>query len=253
MRILKLFSLLCVLFLYISQSYAQQQVNKVYRMDTRPPERIFRTTGGGFSPWGTNNNIVEHVQEYGDIEHAAAASAFVSTTANEEVAIDWGVNFENRQTFYIYDIRPTTNFYSVILSLQNLYAQTGNTNYLRLINVYEDQEEYVAIRGIAVTQIRGAQEFLYDWVSNAYVEGDYISNRVYQDLETTANVGPYISSTQLPREVVTTETYCALNLSTFSRRYDRLAASTHTYPFLRKWKQCHDGLSITAFLSASFL
>ncbi|MBD2786266.1 hypothetical protein ID858_08760 [Xenorhabdus sp. DI] len=104
---------------------------------------------------------MEHIQEYSDIEHRAAASAFVATTVDREVAIEWGVNFEDRNTFYVYGIRPTSRFYSTVLSLQRLYAQTGNRDYLRLIRIYEDQAEYVALGGIAVTQIQGAQEFLY--------------------------------------------------------------------------------------------
>ncbi|MDC9592404.1 enterotoxin A family protein [Xenorhabdus sp. IM139775] len=254
MKILKLLYLLCVLFLYTTQSYAQQQVNHVYRMDTRCPDEIFRSAGGGFFPAGTNDNIVEHVQEYSDAGHRAAASAFVATTANREAAIEWGVDFQEGRTFYVYDIRPTSRFYSVVLSLQRLYAQTGNRSYLRLIRIYEEQAEYVALGGIAVTQVQGAQEFLYDESSDSYVEGRYRINNLYQDAETTANVTPYTPRSQLPSEVITSETYCALNLTT-SRYSARLTASTthHKYPFLGKLKRCHDSLLTMAFLNASFL
>ncbi|REF26880.1 pertussis toxin subunit 1 [Xenorhabdus cabanillasii] len=251
MKILKLLSLLCVLFLCTAQSHAQQQVNRVYRMDSRSPAEIFRSAGGGFSPRGTNDNIAEHIQEYSDAGHRAAASAFISTTVNQEVAIAWGVGFQDGETFYVYDIRPTFRFYSVVLSLQRLYAQTGNRNYLRLIRVYEDQAEYVALGGISVTQIHGAQAFLYDESSGSYIEGSYILNNLYQDAETTANVSPYTPRSQLPTEIITPETYCALNL-TLPRYRVRLTASTHKYPFLSKSRQCHDSLLTIAYLYTSF-
>ncbi|CEE90839.1 hypothetical protein XNA1_2950002 [Xenorhabdus nematophila str. Anatoliense] len=66
----------------------------------------------------------------------AEASIFVATSANRDWVIEWGVYFQDgdEEEFYIYDIRPTSNFYSVILTFQALYARTGNRQYLSLIN-----------------------------------------------------------------------------------------------------------------------
>ncbi|CCW31450.1 exported hypothetical protein [Xenorhabdus nematophila F1] len=138
MEILKRLSLLSVLFLYTVQSHAQPPVpvTHVYRMDTRHPDTIFRSAGGGFAPRGTNDDITEHVQEVIFQGETAEASIFVATSANRDWAIEWGVYFQDgdEEEFYIYDIRPTSNFYSVILTFQALYARTGNRQYLSLIN-----------------------------------------------------------------------------------------------------------------------
>ncbi|WP_157879458.1 enterotoxin A family protein [Xenorhabdus poinarii] len=252
MRTLKVFSLLCILFLYTIQSYAQQPVDKVYRMDTRPPEEIFHPAKGGFSPWGTNDNLVEHVQGVFDREHRATASAFVSTTTDRDFAINWGRGF-GMEIFYVYEIRPTANFYSVVRSLQRLYAQTGRREYWSLMNLCENQAEYVAIRGIGVTQIRGVHRFRYSENDHAYIEDDYLNNELYQNYRTEANPVAYIPTAQLPSEAITPETYCAMNLTASHRYSIRFAAKAHTCPFLKERRQCHDALSTIAFLNASFL
>ncbi|MDX7999257.1 hypothetical protein FE394_08590 [Xenorhabdus sp. Reich] len=251
MKILKLLSLLSVLCLYTAQSHAQQTdpVTHVYRMDTRHPDTIFLPAQGGFAPWGTNDNIVEHVQDATLQGENAEASIFVSTSANRDWTIQWGVLFQGREEFYIYDIRPTFNFYSAISSFQALYARTGDPRYFNLIDTYSAQEEYSARGGIPVTQIYGAREFHYDPDSGDYVEGEYALNRYYVDIDTAANPTPYTPISQIPREIIVPETYCALNLS-MPRDSARFNARTDKYPFLRKLKLCHDSLLTIAFLSA---
>ncbi|MDX7992146.1 hypothetical protein [Xenorhabdus littoralis] len=258
MKILKLLSLLSVLCLYTAQSHAQPTapVTHVYRMDSRLPDTIFRPppaegrpAEGGFAPRGTNDNIAEHVQEVTFQGEVAESSIFVATSANRDWTIHWGADFQDERPFYIYDIRPTSNFYSAILSFQALYARTGNRQYLNLINTYSEQEEYPARGGISVTQIYGAREFHYDSDIDDYVEGEYTLNRYYVDIDTAANPGPYTPISQIPREIIVPETYCALNLS-MPRDSARFNARTDKYPFLRKLRLCHDSLLTIAFLGA---
>ncbi|CAM4007800.1 enterotoxin A family protein [Xenorhabdus thuongxuanensis] len=253
MRILKLFYLLCALFLYIAQSYAQPPIDRVYRMDFRPLERII--IDGGFLPLGTNDDIVQHVQGV-DLEGSIGGnSAFVSTSTDREFAFEWGADFnEAHEPFYIYDIRPTPNFYSVLLSLEYLYQQTDDSRYQNLINTFGHQAEYVALGGISIEQVYGMQEYVYDQGAGDYVErGGYIPNTLYRGVQTGPNAGPYIQHSQPQNEIITSVSYCALNLS-LPRYSVRLTASTHDkYPFLKKLKICHDSLSTITFLNVTIL
>ncbi|BET96671.1 enterotoxin A family protein [Xenorhabdus taiwanensis] len=258
MRILKLlYLLLCVVFLYTAQSYAQPPVYTVYRMDYRSLEEII--AAGGFRPLGTNDDVARHVQgiEPQNPLDPAENSAFVATSTDRAFAYDWGSAFldEQHDPFYLYDIRPTSNFYSVVLTLEHLYQQTNNERYRDLIRNFGYQQEYVAARGgIDITQIRGAQRFEYVRNTNDYVRsGGYINNPYYQQADTLPNTGPYIQRSQSPNEIITPVSYCAINLS-LPRYSIRLTASTQDkYPFLKKLKTCHDSLSTIAFLNAVFL
>ncbi|PHM47581.1 scabin-related ADP-ribosyltransferase [Xenorhabdus miraniensis] len=254
MRILKLFTLLCILFLYTAQSLAQQNVDTVYRIDSRPPQQIF-ILNGGFHPWGTNADLAEHIQDYSlGTNQPAEGSAFVATTSNEEQAIEWGVmmSSSSEERFYVYNIRPTANFYSVVLSLQSFYARTGDRRYLELLNTYEEQKEYAAFNGISVTQIRRVDVYEYDPNRGDYGRTSSILNPLYQEVQTTANGNPFSQLPQLPREIVTPATYCAMNM-THSHHYSAsLAASTKTRKFIKELSQCNASLSIMAFLYTSF-
>ncbi|MBE8595207.1 enterotoxin A family protein [Xenorhabdus sp. BG5] len=252
MKILKFLYLLCVVFLYIAQSYAQPPINIVYRMDFRPLERIIRD--GGFRPLGMNDDIAQHVQGV-EPQNEADRSAFVATSTDPEFVFEWGADFDDEHDpFYIYDIRPTSNFYSVVSSLQYLYQQTDNNEYRRLINTFGYQSEYVAVGGIDISLVRGVWEYVYDNSTHYYVQsGDYIRNPSYQHDITEPNTGPYIQHSQPQNEVITAVSYCALNLS-LPRYSARLVAHTSDkYPFLKKLKICNDSLSTIAFLNASFL
>ncbi|MBD1227854.1 enterotoxin A family protein [Xenorhabdus griffiniae] len=263
MNILKHLYLLCIVFLCTVQSYAQPpgQVYTVYRMDFRPLEKIIAE--GGFRPWGTDDDVAQHVQEE-EIEpqdeqapDPANMSAFVATSADQRFAYEWGVesSYAQHEPFYIYSIRPTSNFYSVILTFKYLYQQTNNDKYLELIDDYGHQQEYIAAQGgIDITQVHGVQRYEYDISTRTYIKsGDFIPNPSYQQAVTVPNAGPYIQRTQPQNEIITAVSYCALNLS-LPRYSFRLVASTpDKYPFLKKVRICHDSLSTIAFLNASFL
>ncbi|MEQ1964169.1 enterotoxin A family protein [Xenorhabdus khoisanae] len=254
MRIKKLFTLLCILFLYTAQSLAQQNIVQVYRADSRPPQQIF-IQNGGFHPWGTNADLAEHIQNYSlGADQPAEGSAFVATTTNEEQAIRWGVEMSSpdEEPFYVYNIRPTANFYSVVLSLQAFYARTGDRRYLKLLNAYEEQREYAAFNGISVTQIRGVDVYEYDPNSGDYGTTHSISNPLYQAVQTTANVSAFSQLPQLPREIVSPATYCAMNMTHSPHYSASFAASTKTSKFIKELSQCNAGLLTMAFLYTSF-
>ncbi|MDX7987137.1 hypothetical protein FE392_07300 [Xenorhabdus sp. 12] len=259
MKIKTLLSLFYLLFLYVVQSYAQTppSVTRVYRMDTRNPNVIFRPAEGGFSPAGINDNIAKHVQvaSFPNPGPPEEASIFVSTSASRDFATRWGAGFLNGETFYVYEIRPTPNFYNTTLSLQALYDRTGNREYETLMETYEYQEEYAAREGIDVTQIYNAREFVYDPNSGGYVEGALHENQYYQDADTTVNPDPYIPTSLIPSEVIEPVTYCALNRSHshFESYMARISKRTDKYPFLKELKECHDSLLLDSFLSAIYL
>ncbi|WP_340611271.1 enterotoxin A family protein [Xenorhabdus bharatensis] len=249
MKILKFLTLLCILFLYTVQSYAQQPINHLYRMDTRTPIEIFGPIGRGFVSWGTNDDIVEHIQDYSvSTQGRAAGSAFISTSVEREYVIEWGVDMDLRSPFYIYDIRPTVNFYSVVRSLTRLYEITRNENYFHLISDYQEQQEYVAVGNIPVTQIRGAWEFLYDAINNEYVEGSYIENMAYHDDTTRPNTEPYIQRSPLSGEVIEPSTSCAFYRTSHNHSAHTLIR-TNKYPFLKELILCRKILTEISPLS----
>ncbi|CDL82990.1 enterotoxin A family protein [Xenorhabdus szentirmaii] len=262
MKIKTLLSLFCLLFLYTAQSYAQtppSAVTRVYRMDTRNPNVIFRPVEGGFSPAGTNDNIAEHVQvaSFPNPGPPEEASIFVSTSASRDFAIHWGSDFLHGETFYVYEIRPTSNFYNAMSSLQALYNQTGNREYLTLIRAYEEQEEYAAREGIAVTQIVNAREFVYDPNTYRYVEGELRVNQDYEEEDTTVNPDPYIPVSQAPStsHIIEPVTSCALNLDKFhfDHMMIRMSDKMDKYSFLKELKACHNSLLLNAFLNEIYL
>nr|WP_240043612.1 hypothetical protein [Pseudomonas rhizoryzae] len=68
----------------------------LYRGDTRKPEIVFNE---GFQPWGTSEDLLAHT-----FDAQNPPSIFVSTSKNQEVAIDFGTSYRTKKG-YLYTIR----------------------------------------------------------------------------------------------------------------------------------------------------
>ncbi|WP_431768434.1 hypothetical protein [Paenarthrobacter nicotinovorans] len=97
----------------------------VYRVDNRPPERIFRD---GFTPRGNNYRITNHALGGANL----ASTGYVSTTENRDVAVQiatssvnaandfWSCDGSGRAQCrtWVYRIMPrNTNFFSLVANL----------------------------------------------------------------------------------------------------------------------------------------
>ena len=145
-------------------------ISNVYRGDTREPNDVFTR---GFESEGENHNLLDHV--IGSSCEAglgsAAASAYVSTTNNRQVAHD-AMNAVNREVHghtYIYTITPHIDTYYDVGSI--LRAAINIDDPINMDGVY------------SVTQV-AALRSVYNRFSP---QGEVVTHRVYpQDIVSVA-------------------------------------------------------------------
>ncbi|WP_159567636.1 enterotoxin A family protein [Budvicia diplopodorum] len=154
-----------------------------YRADSRPPQTIFST---GFVVLGQNNNLLRHVEGESCFT-GTRDSLFTSTTASQSFAIDWG---DRRQDFYVYAIRPTSNFFRVYDSLNYAAQQSGDPEFTHRARFFQEQDEWVALGNITPQQIYRAIRYTRtpDGIAVAH-EASY--NQRYEDIQTAPSSTPY--------------------------------------------------------------
>lgn len=173
-----------------------------YRADTRAPNEIFKT---GFQTWATtrgveeNNDIITYLLG-GSVQHEDLDSlnaGWVSVAGDIFGALNY-LNTEvvrheeppplDRQQFWVYQIAPTSDGYSVNWMLQNYLQERGDTliNYQRvrvasLLTTYSHENEWIVRGGIPLSHIEGASLFQYDHDRNEFIQvhGSMISNPHY--------------------------------------------------------------------------
>lgn len=150
-----LFAWVCLIGMWPAWAYPPPEL--VYRMDTRSPDDIFRN---GFIPVGHNTNLYEHVEGFtcfgGD-----RTSGFVATTDDESFATGWGSWWlSNGSHFFVYRIRPTTQFYSTTASLMHAYQSEGREAYRMLADRFIGQGEWVSRGRIPALSIVDATEYI---------------------------------------------------------------------------------------------
>ena len=108
---------LCCLLFSAAAAEVEDLPEFVYRADRRGPKVVFET---GFPALGNNANLLEHLSGVScSKDEGQGTSAFVDTTASLTFAIKWGKMFDRtfEEPFYVYEIRPTKNFYDCAESL----------------------------------------------------------------------------------------------------------------------------------------
>ncbi|EEQ11414.1 Predicted hydrolase or acyltransferase (alpha/beta hydrolase superfamily) [Yersinia mollaretii ATCC 43969] len=180
---------LIVTLFIVNYAFAINQVNIVYRTDSRPPEEI--TQAGGMFPFSDlpqDNDLLHHFEgESLD----GYTSAFVSTTASLRHAIDHAAftarisdtePFDPEFETYLYVIRPAENFYSIDASFNHAREESAeNTRlYVKLSNLLRDyggMEEWVAFGGFANTRI-----IAYARLSGPQLQQHYDSGQIFSEL-----------------------------------------------------------------------
>jgi len=220
----------------------------VYRTDYRPPVRtedgrpgIFST---GFHPWGENDNLVEHVEGTSLGIEGASGSAFVGTTTSLQFATSRFFTSLGETEFYVYEVRPTDNFYSVVLSFES-WARS-DPDYNDLLEDFSYQAEYAAFGGIAAEQILRATR--YRVVNGQIIRFETVENPSYQRGATVANDGsyPYRHSSE---NIWNASFECARSSSSHLSLDKAAANDAESVPFDEKMKVCYRRLSSNAAIS----
>lgn len=148
----QLFVLLFSLF-----ASAASHASFFYRMDTRPPEEIFRD---GFTPGGNRLSIFQHV--IGETcQPGVRTTGFIAVSSNETFAVNWGS--ENQPVgarFYVYRIRATEHFYNAVQSLIYARRQTNDLAYEMAAWRYMSESEWVTPVAIPADDIIDAAEYV---------------------------------------------------------------------------------------------
>lgn len=180
---------LIVTLFIVNSVFAINQVNIVYRADSRPPEEI--TRAGGIFPYSDlpqDNDLLHHFEgESLD----GYTSAFVSTTASLRHAIDHAAftarisdtePFDPEFETYLYVIRPAENFYSINGSFNHAREESAENAYLYtklsdLLRDYGGMEEWVALGGFADTRI-----IAYARLTGPQLQQHYDSGQIFSEL-----------------------------------------------------------------------
>lgn len=217
-----------------------------YRSDSRPPTGADGIFERGFHPWGENDNLLEHVQGDSLGEHgAAASSAFVATSTDSGVAIGISAAEEEDGTeFYLYEIRPTNNFYSV----DGSFRAWGNSDagYRAALEDFGHQQEYVAFGGISREQVFRAT--LYRVVGGQPTATTTIfNNGHYENIASAASVGPYPHMYPSGDETQFSTTYACANNNTSSSANGRFSLG-QSGGFYKKMQKCNALLLAETFI-----
>ncbi len=163
-------------------SHAITVVNVVYRVDDRPMAELVQT---GMRPWvdGIPDDDLAHHFDGESIE--GHTSNFVSTAMVLGAAVDHAASlarpnseepFDTDFTTYLYEIRPTNNFYPVDDSFRAAMNEStpGSTRYNRLqslLSDYGNMEDMVAHTGFAADRIIRYAELTGEMLAQYYSNG----------------------------------------------------------------------------------
>lgn len=218
---------LFIMLFICSNIYAAPSI--VYRMDKREPADIFEE---GFKSWGTNDNLLEHIEGISMGVTDGSGSAFVSTTSDRQYALDFA-QAVRLQNFYIYDIRPTDNFYSLNITFSH-FAQT-DPGYNQILYNFESSNEYAAFNGISNSQIIRATRYVVE--NNVATPSQVFVNNAYVNAITTANTQPYPHMYSSEVETIFSGIYECAN-HTYSKK--RLKNDNIGFPFYEKMLYCYE-------------
>lgn len=167
-----------IIFFLITFSWYANATDFVYRVDSRPPDEIFRD---GFRSHGTNRNLQQHLR--GDSCAAGSRdSAFIATTTSlietYNIARQYYSSSGFHGTLYRYRIRANNIFHSIRPSV-NYLTQRGVTFTGFEQIMMREQNEIVAIEHIPSENIVEAVELTYDRFNSSVSDGRGTSNARY--------------------------------------------------------------------------
>ncbi|MDE9553291.1 hypothetical protein KKJ06_20080 [Xenorhabdus bovienii] len=239
MKILTAFFLLIFSPVLLAQTF-------FYRADSRAPTGTDGIFDMGFHPWEENDNLLEHVEAASLGAHGGApTSAFVATSTDSNVAVDIYADGEGDGTvFYLYEVRPTNNFYSVETSFREWGRTDGG--YLEALDDFGDQHEYVAFAGISREQIRSAT--LYRIENGMPVPSIVTNNPNYQEVTSAANTDPYPHMYPSGAQTQFSTTYACANSTSYSSA-SRSEILKPEEKFYKKMQKCNALILAEAFVA----
>ena len=177
-----------------------------YRVVKADPDTVFPA---GFQPWGRNRNLLTHVQgttcrRVNTAEEANERSAYTSVSGTLAAALRTArVKLQQNRAgpatarVWIYQIRPTPDFYNVGLTFeragQPLHAGPLRFPYQNALLL----DEWVTPLAVPATLVREAHQYRLDGDTVAEVPEAALSNARYVLADTQANPAP------LPATVIT--------------------------------------------------
>lgn len=193
------FSLFRVMALFLgsvffSNAYA---VQFVYRVDSRPPDVVFRE---GFRSHGNNMNLQQHIR--GDSCAAGSRdSAYIATTSDINETYNIARQYYSSSTFtgtlYRYRIRANNIFYSLTPSVN--YLTEHGVEFTRFEQIMmREQNEVVAVGHIPTENIAEAVQITYDRFTGQASDGPGTTNARFIDIHTESNPG-VISGLPVPQ------------------------------------------------------
>ncbi|WP_273992286.1 scabin-related ADP-ribosyltransferase [Vibrio parahaemolyticus] len=180
-----------LLLIITSLSYKSYAISTVYRGDSREPADVFQN---GFLAWGTNVNVNAHVLGLSGAR-GSRNSAFIPTTPVSSRARTFAIDLLNTSSngmAYIYNIRPTHNFYNMITSMYHLYDSTGTLVPISVREMINIEREYAAYSNIPPQLIRSVT--ILTRLSNGDIREEVQANPNYTDDNTHANEEPFTNN-----------------------------------------------------------
>ncbi|CAK7193074.1 Pertussis toxin subunit 1 [Commensalibacter sp. Nvir] len=185
-------------FSFISSSAYAISYRQVYRADTLTPDIVFQK---GLQPPGNNMNLEYHVTGWSSSRYDSIVrnSAFVSTASTITLPINLIRDIiQPGQYYYLYDIRPTDNFYSVSLSMRDLAEFQHVTLSPELIERMDQENAYVSYGGVPPSLIERAEIFYRDPGTDQIENVGVRTNPNYVDADTRTNENPFELSHNIP-------------------------------------------------------
>lgn len=177
---------LLILLILLVFSGVSNATDFVYRVDSRPPDVIFRD---GFHSHGSNLNLQQHIRGYSCVG-GSRDSAFIATTTNIDSTYSIARQFFSSSTFtgrlYRYRIRADINYYHLEPSVQFLEREGVQFTPIEHA-MMRLQSEVVAMQTITPYNIEEAVELVYDRNTSMVNEGDSFSNSRYDNIPTLIN------------------------------------------------------------------
>ncbi|HCP1377299.1 scabin-related ADP-ribosyltransferase [Escherichia coli] len=177
-----------LIFFAVIFSYESVAVQYVYRVDSRPPDVVFRD---GFRSHGNNRNLPQHIR--GDSCAAGSRdSAFIATTSDINETYNIARQYFSNSLFhgqlYRYRIRANNSFYSLAPSVQLLRERGVTFSRFEEIMMRE-QSEIVADGRIPTENIAEAVQLNYDRTSGVVSDGNGTTNSRFLNISTDSNPG----------------------------------------------------------------
>lgn len=196
----KIFLSFLLLFSFmVNVAFAIEPYDTVYRADDRGPDVVFQT---GFLPHGTNINVESHLTGWSSGAYVLSSnrnSNFISTTIDYDTAVSFaGEHVRSGEYYYVYDIRPTENFYSAEETMNSIanYQQVSLSNELRYLLIGEG--EYFSYGEIPNTLIRSVDVYYRNPITHQVTEQGSYSNANYREDDTHTNTGAFTISAHFP-------------------------------------------------------